>query len=281
MRRLSRWGLRGQVALALLFTYVLAALFGPLVVGEDGLAIDLGKDLASPSVAGGLGRAENGVDVITALLFGARTSLSISLAATAISASLGVLVGTFAASAGGKVDALVMRCLDVPLAFPGILLAVYLAAVLPPSSLTVVVALSATGWVGFARVARASALVTLTREHVTAARALGAAPLRILLVHVLPLSLTPVVVQASFGLSTAILAEASLSFLGLGTPAGTPSWGGLLDEGVAFLFVAPHLAVAPGLCIAGAVLAFHLLGDALRDALDVTSAPGRLQTKDG
>lgn len=258
-------------AVVVIALYVAVALVGPLVVGDEGLALDLENDLAPPSRVGGLGRAENGIDVITALVFGARVSLLVSVSATIVSASIGVAVGSFAALAGGKIDAVVMRFLDVLLAFPGILLAIYLAAVLPPSSATVVLALTATGWVGFARVARASVMSVLAREHVVAARALGASRLRVLGRHVLPLAATPVVVQASFGLSTAILAEASLSFLGLGVPPGTPSWGGLLDEGVAFLFVAPHLAIAPGICIAGAVLAFNLLGDALRDALDVTS----------
>lgn len=268
-------GRRGAFALGAIGIYVLVALVGPAVVGDAGLALDLDNDLAPPAKAGGLGRAENGVDVITALVFGARISLMVSVSATFVSALVGVAVGSFAALAGGKTDALVMRLLDVLLAFPGILLAIYLAAVLPPSSLTLVLALCATGWVGFARVTRTSVMAVLAREHVTAARALGASRLRVLWRHVLPLAATPVVVQASFGLSTTILAEASLSFLGLGVPPGTPSWGALLDEGVAYLFVAPHLAIAPGICIAGAVLGFNLLGDALRDALDVTSGPRR------
>lgn len=262
---------RAQAALVVISLYVLVALAGPLIVGDAGLRLDLEHDLAPPSLVGGLGRAENGVHVVTALVFGARTSLFVALTSTAISAVLGVVVGALSPLAGGRIDAVVMRVLDVLLAFPGILLAIYLAAVLPPSALTVVVALSITGWVGFARVMRTSVMSVMSREHVVAARALGASPGRVLVRHVLPLALTPIVVQASFGLSTAILAEASLSFLGLGVPPGTPSWGGLLDEGVASLFIAPHLALAPGLCIAAAVLAFNLLGDGLRDALDVTA----------
>jgi peptide/nickel transport system permease protein len=195
----------------------------------------------------------------------------VCLGATLVSCVVGVIVGSLMAIAGGKIEALLLRCLDVLLAFPGILLAIYLAAVLPPSPLTVLVALSITGWVGFARVARTSVKAQLSRDHVVAARALGASPLRVLVKHVWPEAMTPVIVQASFGLSTAILAEASLSFLGLGVPPGTPSWGALLDEGVAYLFIAPHLAIAPGLCIAAVVLAFNVLGDALRDALDVRS----------
>lgn len=251
--------------------YVVVAVLGPLVVGDAGLALHLDDDLAPPSADAWLGRAENGVDVLTALVWGARASLLVCVGATMVSACVGVIVGSVAAVVGGKVEALILRCLDVLLAFPGILLAIYLAAVLPPSPWTVLAALSITGWVGFARVARTSVRAQLVREHVLAARALGASPVRVLVRHVWPEAMTPVIVQASFGLSTAILAEASLSFLGLGVPPGTPSWGALLDEGVAYLFVAPHLAIAPGVCIAAVVLAFNVLGDALRDALDVRS----------
>lgn len=273
-RWLTRAPLKAKAALGLVCVYALVALFGPWIVGSGGLTLDLANELAPPGGAGGLlGRAENGVDVVTALIWGARASLFVCVGATLASALAGVAVGAVAALAGGKTDALILRVLDVLLAFPGILLAIYLAAVLPPSPLTVLLALSITGWVGFARVARTSMRAQLRREHVVAAHALGASPLRVLLRHVLPLALPPVIVQASFGLSTAILAEASLSFLGLGVPPGTPSWGSLLDEGVAYLFIAPHLAIAPGLCIALVVLSFNVLGDALSDALDVRSAP--------
>jgi peptide/nickel transport system permease protein len=264
--------LKVKCALALVCTYVFGGLVGPHLVGSDGLALDLARDLAPPGPTSLLGRADNGVDVLTALVWGARASLFVCVGATVVSASVGVVVGSVAALAGGKIDALILRFLDVLLAFPGLLLAIYLAAVLPPSPLTVLVALSITGWVGFARVARTSVRVQLLREHVVAARALGARPLRVLTRHVLPAAMNPVIVQASFGLSTAILAEASLSFLGLGVAPGTPSWGSLLDEGVAYLFIAPHLAIAPGVCIALVVLAFNVLGDALRDALDVRAA---------
>lgn len=271
--RISTLSGRARIACGLLCLYALVALLGPWVVGTDGLALHLDKDLAAPSMDAWLGRAENGIDVVTSLVWGARASLLVCVGATALSAIVGVVVGSLAAIAGGKIEALILRCLDVLLAFPGILLAIYLAAVLPPSSLTVLAALSITGWVGFARVARTSVKAQMSREHVVAARALGASPLRVLVKHVWPEAMTPVIVQTSFGLSTAILAEASLSFLGLGVPPGTPSWGALLDEGVAYLFVAPHLAIAPGLCIAAVVLAFNILGDALRDALDVRSRP--------
>ena len=266
---------RARVALGLVALHAALALLGPvwLWVAPDALALNPLHEFELPSRDAWLGRAENGVSLAAALLVGARASLGVAGIATVVSLGIGALVGSLSALAGRRVDALVLRVLDVLAAFPGILLAIYLAAVLPPSPWTVIAALCATGWVGFARVARTSVQGILGREHVTAARALGVGPARVLLRHVLPLALSPLVVQASFALSGNILAEASLAFLGLGPPPGTPSWGALLDEGVTYLFAAPHLALLPGLLIASAVLAFHVLGDALLLALDIRSAP--------
>lgn len=263
-----------RVAAAGVLAYLAVALLGPLFLGADALWPQLAREFAPPGGDAWLGRGENGVDVLSSLVLGARTSLVAAGASTVITVLLGLCVGALAASAGRRVDALILRALDVLLAFPGILLAIYLAAVLPPSLPTLVIALSATGWAGLARVVRTRVLEVRAREHVAAARALGAAPLAILLRHVLPFVWAPLLVQGSFALSGAILAEASLSFLGLGLPPGSPSWGALLDEGVAYLFVAPHLAIAPGACITAAVLSFHILGDVLRDALDVRTARG-------
>ncbi|MCP4499110.1 MAG: ABC transporter permease [Deltaproteobacteria bacterium] len=260
------------IGLFIVALLVVTAIFGPWWVGDAGLLpIDLELDLASPAKAGRLGRGENGVDVFTSLVHGARVSLLVSFGSVSISLSLGLFYGATAGFLGGRIDALAMRVVDVLLAFPGILLAIYVAAVLPPSLFNVVLALSATGWVGYARLTRAQVLEVKGREYITAAFALGASSPRILLNHILPNILGPILIQASFGLSTAVLAEASLSFLGIGVPPGTPSWGALLDEGVAHLFVAPHLVVFPGLCIAVCVLGFNFLGDGLRDLLDSKS----------
>ena len=270
LRRLvSSWSSVAGIGLSLLFALV--GVFGPWLIGDAGLHPDLDLDLAPPSVAGGLGRGDNGVDVITWLIYGARVSLIVAFTATLLSSTVGLVYGALAGFLGGKADALMMRLVDVLLAFPGILLAIYIAAVLPPSLFNVVLALSATGWVGYARLARAQVLEVRSRDFVLAARTLGASGPRVLFRHVVPNTLGPIVVQASFGLSTAILAEATLSFLGLGVPPGTPSWGALLDQGVAYLLVAPHLAIFPGACIALAVLGFNLLGDGLRDVLDTRS----------
>ena len=175
-------------------------------------------------------------------------------------------------------DELVMRLVDVLLAFPGILLAIALSAVLGPGLANVVLALSIIGWTGFARLVRAETLSIRNRTHVESAVALGAKPARILGLHVLPLLAGPLSVQATFGFAGAIVAEASLSFLGLGTQPPTPSWGAMLSEGRSFLLVAPHVALFPGTAVFTTVLGINLLGDALRDALDVRRPPAIADT---
>jgi peptide/nickel transport system permease protein len=268
-RAFATWSSRAALLVAAWFALVAAC--GWLFLPADALAFHLLHELAPPSSSAWLGRAENGVDVLAALVVGARHSLGIAAIVTAVSTVIGVAVGTVTGLLGGRADALILRALDVFGAFPGILLAVYFVAVLPPSNATVVLALCATGWIGFARVMRTSVMRVRALDHVAAARALGASSWRLARVHVVPLAIGPVVVQASFAVSNTILAEASLSFLGLGAPAGTPSWGALLDEGVAYLFTAPHLVVFPGACVALCVLAFNLLGDAMLAALEVRS----------
>ncbi|MBH1989177.1 MAG: ABC transporter permease [Myxococcaceae bacterium] len=241
------------------FTLLLLAVLGmPELIGDSGLTLDLDLDLAP-------GYGENGFSVFTWLIFGARLSLFVALTGTMLSLSLGVFYGLMAGYWGGKVDAVMMRLIDVLQAFPGILLALYIAALLKPGIANLIFALCATGWVGYARVARAQVLTIKNREFILAASALGATHKRILFGHILPNIWGPLWVQASFGISSLILAEASLSFLGLGVPPGTPSWGALLEQGVTYLLVAPHLVIAPGICIASAVLLFNFLGDWLRD----------------
>ncbi|MGH7896647.1 MAG: ABC transporter permease, partial [Candidatus Binatia bacterium] len=203
------------------------------------------------------------------VLHGARVSLAVALAAVGISLAIGVAIGLSSGVLGGWIDEVAMRLVDVLLAFPGILLAIALAAVLGPSLANVVLALSVIGWTGYARLVRAETLSLRERPHVEAARALGARPLRVVFRHVLPLLAGPLAVQATFGFAGAIVAEASLSFLGLGTQPPTPSWGSMLNEGRAFLLVAPHVALFPGAAIFTTVLGINFLGDALRDWLDV------------
>lgn len=265
-----RW-LRGfgpKLGLAIVAILVLVAVFAPLLAPYDPRAIALDRELLPPGGGHPLGTAENGVDVLSQVLYGARISLMVGLAATLISSVVGTLLGAWVGYRGGRWDEAVMRVVDVLLAFPGILLAIFITAVLGPSLRNVILALCATGWTGYTRLARAQALSLREREFVLAARSVGASETRILLTHLLPNLLGPVLVQATFGIPGAMLAEASLSFLGLGVPPGTPSWGSLVDQGTQYLLVAPHVALVPGLAIAVSVLGFNLLGDGLRDRFD-------------
>ncbi|MEI6806901.1 MAG: ABC transporter permease [Myxococcaceae bacterium] len=250
------------VVLTLVSCLIAVAVFGPWLVGTQGLELNLAHDLQP-------GYGENGFEVFTWLVYGTRISLMIACICTVISLCIGVLYGAISGYMGGFMDTILMRFVDILLAFPGILLALYIAAVLKPGISNLVMALCATGWVGYARVARSQVLAAKNQDYVTAALALGASHPRILLKHILPNIWGPLWVQASFGVSSLILAEASLSFLGLGVPPGTPSWGALLDQGVTYLFVAPHLVIWPGICIAVAVLSFNFLGDWLRDVRDM------------
>ncbi len=253
---------------AIVLLFVACALFAPWLAPYSPDAIDLPLEFAGPSLAHPFGTGENGIDVFTHVLYGARVSLAVAVATTLCSAVFGVLAGALAGYLGGLWDEVLMRIVDVLLAFPSILLAIFITAVLGPALEHVVLALVLTGWVGYARLARGQVLALRERDFVQAARALGATPGRILLLHLVPNIAGPVLVQATFGLPAVILAEVSLSFLGLGVPPGTPSWGALLDAGASYLLVAPHLVLFPGLAVAAVVLAFNLLGDGVRDALD-------------
>ena len=246
----------------------LVGLFAPWLAPFAPDALDLPAELEGPSLTHWLGTGDNGVDVLSHLLYGARVSLYVAGLTTLSSATVGVAAGVWAGYRGGWWDEALMRVVDVLLAFPGILLAIFITAVLGPALEHVVLALALTGWVGYARLARAQALALREREFVLAARALGAGTGRVLLRHLLPNMAGPLLVQATFGLPAVILSEVSLSFLGLGVPPGTPSWGALLDTGAHYLLIAPHLSLAGGAAVALTVLAFNLVGDGLRDALD-------------
>jgi len=260
---------RPVILLALLgLGFVLPALFAAALAPEDPFAMDLARSLAPPGPGGFLGRDELGADILSRLIYGARISLLVGLTSVAVSALIGIVMGLVAGYSGGWLDLLLMRAVDVFMAFPGLLLAIALVAVLGPGLSNVVLALSALGWTGFARLARGQVLALRDQEQVQAAQALGAGTARVLFLHILPNILGPVLVQTSFAVAAAILAEASLSFLGLGAPPGTPSWGAMLAEGKHVLLEAPHVSVTPGLAIAGVVLGFNLLGDSLGDWLD-------------
>jgi peptide/nickel transport system permease protein len=257
-----------RAGLVIVLVTVLAAVAGPLLSPYDSSAQELARRLEAPSAAHPLGLDELGRDILARLLEGARISLMVGLAVVSVSSTVGMLFGSIAGYFGGRIDDLISRVIDVLMAFPGILLAIALVAVLGPSLTNVVLALSVIGWVGYARLVRGQALRARELEFVQAARACGASSARIVLRHILPTALPAVVVQATLGMAGAIIAEASLSFLGLGVQPPTPSWGTMLDAGRAHLFDAPHLTVFPGLAIALLVLGFNFLGDGLRDRVD-------------
>ena len=246
---------------------VLAAVIGAWLVPFDPAAQELALRLEGPSRLHWMGLDELGRDILARVMAGARVSLVVGLVVVSASASIGALMGSLAGYYGGLVDDVISRIIDVLLAFPGLLLAIALVAVIGPSLTNVVLALSSIGWVGYARVVRAQVLQAREFEYVTAARAIGAATPRILVRHVLPAALPALTVQATLGMAGAILSEAALSFLGLGVQPPTPSWGAMLNYGRAHMFDAPHLTVFPGIAIALVVFGLNLLGDGLRDDL--------------
>ena len=253
---------------AVLSAVVFAGVFCPWLAPYAPDHLDLTRQLEGPSADHLFGTDENGADLLTGVLYGARVACVVGLSTVAVCSLLGVLLGAFAGYLGGWLDEVTMRVVDVVMAFPGILLAILILFVTQkPSVGTVVLALSATGWASYARLVRGQVLSLREREFVVAARALGEPVRRIVLVHIVPNVMAPVLVQATFGLAAAILAEASLSFLGLGAQ-GVPSWGALLDQGAHYFLVTHHLATFPGLAIMVTVLGINFLGDALRDRYD-------------
>lgn len=251
-----------------LLLWVTVALVGPWLPLTPNV-VDLPAILAGPGPGALLGNDDLGRPVLDRLLVGARIAFLVGFGVVALSALVGVLVGGISAFAGGWVDLVLVRLIDVFLAFPGILLAIALAGILGPGIDNLIIALSVTGWVGYARLTRAQILALKERDHVTAARALGVGPGRILVRHLLPLALAPLIVEATFGIAGVVVAEAGLSFLGLGVQPPQASWGSMIRDGVSYMLVAPHLVIAPGIAIAWVVFSVNLLGDRLRDWLDV------------
>jgi peptide/nickel transport system permease protein len=256
----------GLVAVtALMFVALLAPWLSPF----DPNVQDLESGLSGPSPSHLLGQDKLGRDLLSRLMHGARISVAVGLGTVSISLGIGLMAGALSGFLGGKTDHLFMRLADILLAFPGILLAIGITSVLGPSLRNVLIALSLLGWVGYARLIRGQVLKVKEMEFVQSARAVGSPPARLLLAHILPNALSPIVVEATFGIARAIVAEAGLSFLGLGVAPPAPSWGSMISEGRHFLFVAPHIATVPGLAIMVVVMAFNFIGDGLRDAMDV------------
>jgi peptide/nickel transport system permease protein len=261
-----------RVGAAIVIVGALAAIVGPFLAPFDPSAQDLALRLATPTGAHPFGLDELGRDILARVLAGARISFLVGLTVVSISASVGTLMGAVAGYFGGVIDDVISRLIDVLLAFPGLLLAIALVAVLGPSLGNVLFALTVIGWVGYARLVRGQVLRAREFEYVQAARALGAHTPRILWRHVVPSAVPAVVVQATLGMAGAIIGEAALSFLGLGVQPPTPSWGTMLNGGRAHLLDAPHLTIFPGLAIAVLVLGFNFLGDGLRDVMDPKTA---------
>lgn len=257
-----------RIGLALVIVAAFGALAGPWLVTADPRAQDLALRLAGPTLSHPLGLDELGRDMLARLVAGARVSMLVGVSVVSVSALLGLIVGGIAGYAGGWVDTLLGRIIDVLMAFPGILLAIALVAAIGPSLRNVVFALTTIGWVGYARLVRGQVLKAREFEYVQAARSLGASAPRILVRHVLPSAFPALLVQATLGMAGAIVAEASLSFLGLGVQPPTPSWGAMIDAGRSHLLDAPHLTIFPGMAIALLVLGFNFLGDGLRDRID-------------
>ena len=260
---LGRWGL--GVASLLVFV----ALLAPWLAPYDPAAQDLSGRLISPSRTHWMGTDELGRDVMSRVIYGTRISVSVGASVVTGCGLVGLLLGSLSGYFGGWLDRLVNQILiNAFLSFPGILLAIAFAAFLGAGVSKVIIALIITGWAGYARLARAQVLKVKELDFVLAARSLGAPHGRVLLRHILPNTLQPILVQATIGLASAILAESTLSFLGLGVLAPLPSWGAMLNDARGHVFDAPHLVLFPALAVMSAVLAFNLVGDALRDWLD-------------
>jgi peptide/nickel transport system permease protein len=257
------------IGISLVIIFTILAVFAPWIAPQDPAHIDLPTRLMRPSSAHWFGTDELGRDILSRIIYGARISMLVGSSVVAISLLLGLIVGCIAGYYGGRVDRVVnIVVMNAFLSFPGILLAIAFVAFLGPGMFNLILALSIGGWVGYARLVRAQVLATREREFVEAARALGASDWRVITRHILPNMIQPVIVQAAIGMAGAVLAEATMSFLGLGVPPPTASWGTMLNDSRAHLFDAPHLVLFPALAVMLAVLSFNFIGDALRDYLD-------------
>jgi len=269
LREFLRTSDAGRIGLVLTLLLVILALAAPWLAPADPNAQNLPARLSGPNASHWMGADELGRDIFSRVLYGARVSMLVGVCVVIGAGIVGLAIGALAGYAGGWFDGIVnIVFLNAFLSFPGILLAIAFAAFLGPGIGKVILALIVTGWAGYARLARAQVLQAKEMEYVLAARSLGASPARILVRHLLPNILQPVLVQATIGMAGAILAESTLSFLGVGVLAPNASWGAMLNDARSHLFDAPHLVIFPALAIMVAVLAFNLLGNALRDWMD-------------
>jgi peptide/nickel transport system permease protein len=258
--------------MVLLALFLVFALFAPWIAPQDPGTLDLSARLQPPSAHHWFGTDELGRDILSRVIYGARISMLVGASVVAGSLLLGLMFGSIAGYYGGYADRIFnVVIMNAFLSFPGILLAIAFVAFLGPGTFNLILALCIGGWVGYARLVRAQVLSVREKEFVEAARALGASDWRVITRHILPNIIQPVIVQAAIGMAGAVLAEATMSFLGLGVPPPTASWGSMLNDGRAHLFEAPHLVLFPALAVMLAVLSFNFIGDALRDYMDPRS----------
>jgi peptide/nickel transport system permease protein len=257
------------VGIALLTFFALCAILAPWLAPHDPARLDLAGRLLAPGHGHWFGTDELGRDILSRTLYGSRISLIVALSVVSLSLGIGLVAGLAAGFYGGWTDIVLNVYLtNAFLALPGILLAIAFVAFLGPGLFNLILALTISGWVGYARLVRAQVMAVKELEFVEAARALGASDLRVVCRHILPNIVQPLIVQAAIGMAGAVLAEATLSFLGLGVPPPTASWGAMLNDARSHLFDSPHLVIFPAAAVMLAVLSFNFIGDALRDALD-------------
>ncbi|KAF0818974.1 MULTISPECIES: nickel transporter permease [unclassified Cytobacillus] len=253
---------------SIVLLYIILAVLAPLISPYDPYEIDLVNKLQPPSADHIMGTDDKGRDILSRILYGSQLSLAVGFVSVFIGALFGIVLGIISGYYGGWVDTIIMRFIDVLLAFPGLLLALAIVSALGPSLINVMIAVGVFSIPTFARIVRGSTLSVKKMEYIDAIRVLGASDLKIIFVHILPNIMSPIIVQGTLRLATSILSVAGLSFLGMGAQPPTPEWGAMLSDGRDFLFTAPHIALFPGIAIALIVLGFNLFGDGLRDALD-------------
>ncbi|MCT8139335.1 ABC transporter permease subunit [Anaerobacillus sp. CMMVII] len=251
--------------------FITLAILAPYIAPHDPLDIQMAKKLQTPSAEHWLGTDDKGRDILSRILIGARISLTVGIVSTIIGAFVGVILGIVAGYYGRWIDSLIMRICDVLLAFPGILLALAIVSVLGASTMNVILAVAFFAIPSFARIVRGSTLSVKKLEYIDAIRAMGSSDLRIIFKHILPNIVSPIIVQATLYIASAIITASALSFLGMGTQPPTPEWGMMLSQGRSYIAQAPHLTLFPGLVILLVVIGFNLFGDGLRDALDPKS----------
>jgi peptide/nickel transport system permease protein len=267
MRRLFRNKL-AITGMLIMGTFLLTAILAPLIAPYDPIVQELVMRRRPPSQEHPLGRDDLGRDILSRIIFGARTSLQVGVMSVGFAIVIGAIIGAVSGYLGGWIDNIVMRLMDIMLAFPALLLALAIVTILGPGLMNMLYAIGIVSIPAYARIVRASVLSVKEQDYILAARAIGAPPSRILFRNVFPNTLTPLIVQATLGIGTAILDAAGLSFLGLGAQPPQPEWGAMLGQGRYAVFTAPHIVLFPGLAIMLTVLGFNLLGDGLRDALD-------------